>query len=267
MTNKRPTLRRTIIAVVFSVLLLVAVTLIAYLQMGRPVTAQAPEAGLANATDEGPPVSDEYVTVRTQDFGVWSYAATRSDIDPLHASVNYKHATVADLKAYVEANKALFPEVLKLGGIDEVAVSFAYPVSENYFESWLTENQFQLDSSQSVGVFHVYGTADEPLSQDELGNLTNNAGGIFGAYGAVDAAHLEKLWADPDIFLVDVTPTWVKYELVQSGINEPIRGRVQVALPFGWMDQLGMHNFTDQPIPQPQTTFEPILLSPAPDEP
>ncbi len=70
-----------------------------------PIAAQNPLAGTSSTpTAQGPPVSDEDVTVRTQDFGVWSYSATRSDMDPLHASVNYKHDTVADLKAYAEAN-------------------------------------------------------------------------------------------------------------------------------------------------------------------
>ncbi|MEP6774051.1 MAG: hypothetical protein ABJA50_00530 [Chloroflexota bacterium] len=233
-----------------------------------PITAQNLLAGTSStATAQGPPVSDEYVTVRTQDFGVWSYSATRSDMDPLHASVNYKHDTVADLKAYAEANKALLPQVVKLGGIAEVTVNFALPVSEDWFSNWVRVNHFQVDSAQGMGVFHVYGTADEPLTKDELANLTTNAGGVFGAYGSVDASRLAQLWTYPDTFLVDVTPAWVRYDVAQSGIKEPLRGRVQVALPFGWMERMGIHNFTDLSLPTPQTTFEPIILSPAPDEP
>jgi len=259
-----------VIAVLLGVVALLALFLIANSGSAvpnAPITAQNPLAGTSSTpTAQGPPVSPEDVTVRAQDFGVWSYGATRSN-GPLYASVNYKHDTVADLKAYAEANKALLPQVVKLGGIAEVTVNFALPVSEDWFSNWVRANHFQVDSAQGMGVFHVYGTADEPLTKDELANLMTNAGGVFGAYGSVDASYLAQLWADPDIFLVDVTPAWVRYDLAQAGIKEQLHGRVQIALPFGWMERMGIHNFTDLSIPTPQTTFEPIIGSPAPDEP
>lgn len=275
MTN-RVLASAAVTAVLLGIVVLLAVFLMANsgsAAPNAPITAQNPLAGTSNtATSQGPPLSDEYVTVRTQDFGVWSYSATCSAIDPLHASVNYRHDTVADLKAYAEANKVLLPRVVKLGGIAEVAVSFAYPVSVKWFRSWARGNHFQVDSSQLLGGYSISATADDPLPQERLGSAPHNPvedelGSVFGTYGTIDASHLAQLWAEPRIFLVDVTPAWVRYDLAHAGITEPLRDRIQVALPYGWMERMGLYNFTDLSIPSPPSTIEPLMLSPAPDEP
>jgi hypothetical protein len=289
-TNRLSMTNRVLISAAITAVLLGVVALLAAFLMGNlgsgvpnaPITAQNPLAGTSStATAQDPPVSDEYVTIRTQDFGVWSYSATRSDIDPLHASVNYKHDSVADLKAYVEANRALLPQVVKLGGLAEVTVSFVYPVGVEWFRNWAKQNEFRADSSQLAmgrpgfgATVSISGTADDPLPQDKLGtgyaldgSSSGDGGVVFGTYGDIDAARLPKLLSEPKVFLVDVTPTWVRHDLTQAGVQEQLHDRVQVALPFGWMVRLGLQNFTDLSIPTPLTTVEPIILSPAPDEP
>ena len=242
-----------------------------------PGAAHNPLAGISStATAQGPPVSPEYVTVRTQDFGVWSYSATRSDTEPLHATINYRHDSVEDLKAYAVANKALLPQVVNLGGRAEVAVTFVYPVSVVWFRDWAKGNEFLVDSTQlavsgpgSGGTtVSISGTANEPLPQDKLGSLmggffSNDGGVVFGTYGDIDASRLSKLAFDPQVFMVDVTPAWVRHDLAQAGVHEQLQDRAQVALPFGWMERLGLQNFTQLPIPtvpSAQSTYEPIIL-------
>jgi hypothetical protein len=242
-----------------------------------PDTAQNPLAGTpSTATAQGPPVSPEYLTVRTQDFGIWSYGATHSDTEPLHATVNYRHDSVQDLKDYAVANEALLPQVANLGGRAEVAVTFVYPVGVTWFRNWAKGNEFRVDSAQlavsgpgSGGTtISISGTADEPLPQDKLGSLiggffSSDGGVVFGTYGDIDASRLSKLASDPQVFVVDVTPTWVRHDLAQAGVQEQLQDRVQVALPFGWMERLGLQNFTELPmptVPPAQTTYEPIIL-------
>ncbi len=262
-------IRRIILGYVFTAA--IATTIFTGCSMGT-VGGNSPQS----QAQEGPPVSSEYETVREQDYGVWSYGATRSEFDPLHANVNYRHNSVQDLKAYVEVNKALLPQVVNLGGRVDVAVTFVYPMKADWFRQWAKENKFQVDSAQIDvgGTMSISGKPDDPLPQDNINNLmggffSGNGDGVFGTYGDVAALSLAKLVAEPKVFLVDVTPAWVRNDLAQAGITEQLKEPVSVALPYGWMERLGLENFTSLPLPTvplPQTTYEPHILSTIPPD-
>lgn len=76
--------------------------------------------------------------------------------------------------------------------------------------------------------------------------------GWIGGYSTVDARRLSELTSDPNVFLVDVTPAWIRRELAAAGaISEADVAKVPVYvdLPFAYMEGLGMVVIPTVPVP------------------
>lgn len=206
--------------------------------------------------------------VREGDFGVWKYRAVRNDFAGLKANVTYDHATISDLQAYVAANRALIPGIAQAGGTAEIALSFHMPVAPAQFRTWAREKGLQVRQAQlAVGsstTLMIGGTEYDALPQESIDSFAfSGMGGVFGVYGSVDAARLSEIASDPHVFLVDVTPAWVRRDLIQAGVPDAAQVNIQVALPFGWMEKLGMVP-TRVPIPGPVGTIIPATAHPSP---
>lgn len=275
---------RTSLAVVALVTVLTAVVMLgAFFSQSAPTpTKNASQYGkvpvvvtisLAAATTLP---SDTDQAVQTHNFGIWNYSAVRNTTDGLHASVEYSHTSVKDIQAYIAANKVLLPQVIQIGGPTEVAISFVPLVKPAWFRIWanakglqVREAQLQVAGGAGMGVF---GKPNDPLPQATLDSVGDAAiSGVFGVYGMVDAKQLAEIAADPQVALLDVTPAWVRSDLRQAGFTEPIRQPVSVLLPFGYMEPLGLQNFTTLPVPTalpvPMRTVVPTILPVVQDAP
>lgn len=224
---------------------------------------------VATSTSISGATSNEYELVRKRDFGVWGYGATRSAIDPLHVSVNYKHDSISDLQAYVEANRAMAEQLMqKLHKEDPVWVSITFrkplqsreeyqaQVSGRCQEIW----SMQLDVGGTM-LIGSSGFSPQPLSQAVLDERLQYGGaGVFGVDCTVRSEQLMETAHDPLVFLVDVTPTWVRRDLAEAGIADAMQVPVMVDYPYGWMERLGIV----PTVPPPVGTTTPLLLTPAP---
>ncbi len=83
---------------------------------------------------------------------------------------------------------------------------------------------------------------------------------MFGVECTVRVEQLLEIAADPLVFLVDVTPTWVRRDLAEAGMAGAMQVPVGVDYPYGWMERLGMV----PTVPIPVGTITPLLLTPAP---
>ena len=216
MQKRSSNLRHGLVGAV-SVIMVLGALVILVLFLANRATTQAKSTGaiITDANQEpGPPASDEYITVHAQDFGIWSYGATRSAIESLHATVSYKHDTVHDLLAYAEANRGLLADVEGIGGRVEVAITFVYPVEVDWYRQFAREHSFQATSTQiqvgapgtsGTATMSISGTADDPLPQENIDNVamgffSDSIGGIFGAYGTIDAVRIAGVLTDRGVY-------------------------------------------------------------------
>jgi hypothetical protein len=207
--------------------------------------------------------------LHSQNYGTWDYSALKDDALNSWISINYKHDSVADLNSYVAANKALIPEVESVGGRAEVAISFFPTMRPDQFRAWAKKYGLQVREAQIAAgrnTMIIGGKADDPLPQasiDEFPYVGLN--GVFGAYGTVPTNKLSSIAADPQVFLLDVTPAWTRNDLVKAGIAEAAQPKmkVMVDLAYGWMQQLDMIP-TPTPFPPPVGTVSPQVIPTAP---
>lgn len=274
-------LRIVSFALILAVIAIAAVALLRTAPLREVPAAQGQSALSVGAKEGANSALHPYTTVSQRDFGAWKYAATSNDIEGLHATINYDRNTKAGIKAYAAANRALLPDVIKGGGTADVAVTFVYPVPIEWFRTWAKTNGLQVTQAllrtgapgSAGGTVGVGGKQDDPLPQSSIDNVlggffSNNIYGVFGLYGKVDATKLGALGSDPHVFLVDVTPTYVRRDIRASGITSAMQEVPRVELPFAQMERLGLQDFTDLPIPTqvpaPVGTIQPKVIAPAP---
>jgi hypothetical protein len=214
--------------------------------------------------------------VRQRDFGTWRYQLTES-LDGLRIHVDFSDASIGDLQSYATANRALLPEVASLGGRAEVAITFVHTLNPDQFRAWarskgieatLVELRSSAPGSTGRATIGIVGTPDDPLPQDRLASHNLPIHGVYAVRGTVEAGRLAEIAADQQVFLVDVTPAWVRNDLAREGIREGIHPRVNVKSPFWQMEELGLQHFSRLPLPTlppPVLTAVPVRLTPAPD--
>ena len=221
------------------------------------------------------PIQEVSTLILQRDFGIWEYRALRNNMTGLKAVIDYNHDTAGDLQSYVIANRALITDVVQVGGRAEVAISFLPPLSPDQFRTWAIQRGLQVRQAQlavgapgsSGGTLMIGGSPDDPLPMESIRNFAyNGMGGIFGVYGDIDVGQLSAIADDPQVFLVDVTPAWIRLDLLQAGIFDAQQADIQVSLPFGYMERLNMVP-TPSVIPTPVGTLEPLRLPIAPDSP
>jgi hypothetical protein len=212
-------------------------------------------------------------TLLARNMGLWQYSIVRDEAEGSWIVIKYAHDTIADLEAYVDTNKALIPDLERVGGPVEVAVSFRTPLDPGEFRTWAKENDFQARETQLAAggtTLGIMGRADDPLPSQSLDKYPY-AGlhGVFGSYGTVDAKRLSTIAADPQVFLLDMTPTYARRELTRAGFPEAVMPKtdVHIDLAYGWMEILGIIP-TPTFVPGPVGTAPvPTLPAPPPDPP
>ncbi len=263
--------------IVVAVGLALAVIIAVFAGGGTMLLATAPTAQqaldpttVAQAQDSD---VDAYTKIATRDFGTWGYSTVRfTNRTGLRTGIYYNHDSVRDIQNYVAANKALLADVVRAGGQAEIAVTFVWPMAPDQFRAWAKQNTVQVKQAQiavgapggSGGTLIISGSADDPLPESSIGKFPfSGMGGVFGLYGTADAKQLAMMAADPAVFLVDVTPAWSRLDLLKQDVADAAQAETAVALPFGWMERLGMVP-TPVGLPSPVTTRIPTVLPIAP---
>ncbi|MEP6775250.1 MAG: hypothetical protein ABJA50_06600 [Chloroflexota bacterium] len=240
---------------------------------GRSGQAVAQEQVSPSAT-AAPPIDEVITQITARNFGTWEYSTTSSNFAGIHSTVNYNHSSVSDIQSYVAVNQALLPQVAAFGGQVQITLTFLPPLAPDVFRDWAREHALTVTQAQiavgapggTSGTIMVNGTADDPLPQPAIESVPfAGMGGVFGVYGTVDSSNLTAMASDPKVYLVDVTPAWVQHDLLVSGYTEAARSEVYLALPYGWMENLGMVP-TPQPVPNPVRTISPVTGPAAPDD-
>jgi hypothetical protein len=198
---------------------------------------------------------------------MWRYAATESDLDPLHATVSYKHGSVADLQAYREANKQMAEQLAQEGGDVRVSISLRQPSPAKELIQHYCQDVWAMQR-KAGGTEGIGPPSRGPLAHSEVDQFLDpvdrpgfaGGDGIFGIDCTVDSKRLGDLLAEPLVFLVDVTPTWVRRDLARAGVVPASQVPVMVDFAYGWMLQFGMV----PTVPPPVGTITPKEILPAP---
>ncbi len=244
------------------------------------ITAAAPSAGSGTQTQNFPTVAPDQESqveastqVAAQNFSSWEYSTIRFTYGgDLRTNIYYNHDSISDIQNYVAANKALLADVVRAGGRAEIAVTFVWPMAPDQFRAWAKQHTVQVKQAQiavgapgsSGGTLMIGGNADDPLPESSVAKFPfSGMGGVFGLYGTADAKQLAMMVADPAVFLVDVTPAWSRLDLLKQDVADAAQAETAVALPFGWMERLGMVP-TPVGLPSPVTTRIPTVLPIAP---
>ena len=226
--------------------------------VGVGAVAVLATGGVALAQGQG-------VVPRGADHGIWRYTAHRTATGQIEAYVEYRRASVADLRAYADANRQLTNTLATKKGQADVQVTYKEPLSPDVFRNWSTTNGLTVAKAAArtlqggtmrgtIGVApgNLRNPGTDPLPLDLLnGQLeavrrsdpSMQVRGVYAARGTVDASHLTAMIADPRVFLLDVTPTVVRQELAAGGVIGADRADVDVATPFWNMEDLGLQNF------------------------
>lgn len=155
-------------------------------------------------------------------FDGWGYTAMAAPDGSIRVQVNYDRASVADLYRYVETNRALARQLATDGQAElAVTVSFRRPLTIAEFQTWaarappqIREYQIRLRDAQgrrwTLGGAPSGGTLISPTDlQRHLIHLASRGAtdvqGVIVAEGTVAASVYDRLAADPDVFLADVT--------------------------------------------------------------
>lgn len=195
-----------------------------------------------------------------RDYGSWSYSAGRAVHGRLDAHVWYDTSSIAGLRAYAAANRALADQLARAGGRAEVQVTFRVPMALDTFRIWATSVGLTvqavdirtLDTQGMRSTLGVFPRGGDPLPQTvidrQLGSASQKVGpltvtGVTNARGTVEAARLPAIAADAQVFLADVTATVVRRELGVAGEADAAQTVVTVQPPFWHMEALGLGNF------------------------
>lgn len=194
-------------------------------------------------------------------FDGWGYTAIAAPDGSIRVQVNYDRASVADLYRYVETNRALARQLATDGQAElAVTVSFRRPLTIAEFQTWaahaplqIREYQIRLRDAQgrrwTLGGAPSGGILISPTDlQRHLIYLASRGAtdvqGVIVAEGTVAASVYDRLAADPDVFLADVTRSAAAAHLLRTvrGLD-PRRLEATVAPAFSWMEDLGLEHF------------------------
>lgn len=197
-----------------------------------------------------------------KDFGSWSYQANESGANDVEAAIHYDKKSTQSLKAFVKTNKDLAKQ-LKSNNTQrlESLVTFKRALSVEEFtrlvaEQNLTVHSYILRMVTPAGLrITITGTPDtsalvpeDKLNREKANVLQRYPGttlqGVVDAEISFDVKQYDALQAHNEVFLVDVTKTFVRQELNQLFPNaDPKRVYVDVEHPYWFMEDLGLRNF------------------------
>jgi hypothetical protein len=194
------------------------------------------------------------IPVRRRDFGAWRYSATRDfATSPIQATVEYDKQSIDALQRYAAANRAWATDLAGLGSLVEAVVTFRRTIDPDQFRNWAISNGMSVSlaalrtiEGQSMrGGIGIAGTSTDPLPQSEIGRLPPHGRieGVYAAHGTILASRLPAVIRDPLVFLIDVTPTRVRQDLIAAGIADGEAASVTTGSPFWDMEDFGLDNF------------------------
>lgn len=196
-------------------------------------------------------------------FDGWRYTlvADPDGSGATQATVEYDHATVADLKRYVQTNRALAHQLAASGlQILDVTVSFHRPLSIDEFRAWATDTTVVVERFQLrvVGANGRRWTLGGAPSDGQLVSATalrrnldrlaargaSDVRGFIVAEGSVAASAYDSLADHPAVFLADVTRSAAADQIARTvqGLD-PSRLTVGVMPAFAAMEDLGLEHF------------------------
>lgn len=214
--------------------------------------------GLANAS-AGPPPPE---LIASETFPGWGYQVWAEPDGYMSARIDYKRDSVQALRNYVTVNKTLANQ-LRSEGLSEfvVIVTFKRPIALDDFWAWVAVNPLKVNSytlrvlAKDGSRVTIGGAPSEESPREAEAHLRRILGivarhgatdvqGIMSVEGVLSATDYDKLVADKNIFLVDVTRSAVLQRLMK--IAPQVRLKVQaimVPLAFPDMEDLGLDNF------------------------
>lgn len=182
--------------------------------------------------------------VRSRDYGLWGYVATRNT-QGLAVDLKYNYNTAKELKDYVAMNDKRITALANDGGMVDVLVTFKWPVKPGDFRTWAAKRgleaalvSLRLSGKGGVhGTLTVAGRAGDPLPQDKLDAVGIESTlppieGVYSVRGSVPAGVLPTMVADPAVFVADVTPTLTRIDMVASGIPDAQEAPIHCESPF-----------------------------------
>ena len=242
--------------VVTAVLAAILVAAVAFLLLPKTQSEMLGAASGVSATGQCiSSMPDNPKIVRACKFGNWWYSASRNPTTGnVGAIVVYDFHSATSLQNYVAANKTLLNEVVASTEPVEVLITFRSPVPVNQFRSWVQITGLNVLHSQlreagrvTIG---IEAQANDPLAQRDIDKFAHGSiQGVINTRATVAANQLAGLAGDPTVFLVDVSPTWVRRDLVAAGIAGGATARVEVDSPYWDMETLGLAKFALPPTP------------------
>lgn len=212
----------------------------------------------------GPPVVTPDV-VREHDFGTWLYQATRDPDGRLFVKTRFDTQSVAGIRSFAAANRALAEQLARKGGQADVWITFSAPMTLTVYTAWAAQNGITDVSSSEIEaanpqgsptIFSVYDYTD-PYSQLMLARAVSDYSqskgpltvlGIVSLRASVQAARLPALAASRPVAVADVTPNIIAEELRAAGVPSAeiywtdLYGQREDAIYLA-MEQLGLENF------------------------
>jgi hypothetical protein len=181
---------------------------------------------------------------------LWGYTA-RQIASGLSVDLHYLHGTLRDLNDYAALNKERAGKLAQSGGVVDLLITFRQPLKPTAFRKWVlassmdaTVASVRLQSLTGArGTLTITRRESDPLPQDDLDKVSKSLPTVEGVYsvrGKVAAEQLSTIATDPMVFIVDVTPTLVRLDLVDAGVPGASEATINAESPFTEMEKLGL---------------------------
>ncbi len=214
--------------------------------------------------------------IRKADFGSWHYAAQRmgndnmkpdggKQINPgdVFAKVGYSYESADGIRNYAAANRSQLQKVVVAGGQAEVWITFHSYLAPDQFRAWVKAHGLSrpwtlmraINAASNdyitMGIQPDAGEID-PLPpqtlQFSMSSATSHGGvfkGIYFTRSWVDAKELPAFASDPNVYILDLTPSLVRMDLAAHGVQNTNQVDVEVEpnSPMWTMEHVGLDQF------------------------
>lgn len=197
-------------------------------------------------------------------YNGWSYRANVVPDAPntIDVNINYDNNSVLSLKSFIQSNKEL-EKALKQNGktVYSGLITFNQPVSVDEFNKFAAKNKLKLGAitlrvlASNGERWTMFGTSEDggTISSikvaENLANLQERdkqavLGGIIDAEVEFAASQYQELYLFKSVFLVDITPTLAKQEVVTDMLNgDKYKITFNLVHPYWSMEDLGVKHF------------------------
>lgn len=206
-------------------------------------------------------VSGDSPVVAQGKFGGWGYVSMEEADGSITTRITYQAGSLDELRKFVQENKRLAAELAK-AGISEVdtVITFNHVLPLADFEAWAATQPLsvrsyviRLTGTDSLPVTlgggpTANGLVDREMLESILDHLADRGAtdlrGVIGVEGTLRASDYDRLAADPNVFLVDVSGSFARSEVNK---NASLRNKKQdVIMPpsaFGYLEDFGLATY------------------------